>query len=48
MRDALNATGRPIYYSMCEWGFNYPWKWAQNISNSWRINQDIKPVWSWI
>lgn len=20
MRDALNATGRPIYFSMCEWG----------------------------
>jgi alpha-galactosidase len=19
MRDALNATGRPIFYSMCEW-----------------------------
>ena len=26
MSDALNATGRPILYSMCNWGEDYPWK----------------------
>jgi hypothetical protein len=28
MRDALNATGRPILYSMCDWGVGDPWLWA--------------------
>jgi len=28
MRDALQATGRPIVYSICEWGVNDPWTWA--------------------
>ena len=29
MRDALNKTGRPILFSMCEWGVADPWLWAQ-------------------
>jgi len=29
MRDALNATGRPILYCMCEWGVSNPWLYAQ-------------------
>ena len=29
MRDALAATGRPIVFSMCEWGTAKPWQWAQ-------------------
>ncbi|KAH7912903.1 glycoside hydrolase family 27 protein [Hygrophoropsis aurantiaca] len=41
MSDALNATGRPILYSMCNWGEDYPWKWAQTIGNSWRMSGDI-------
>ena len=28
MRDALNATGRPILYSVCEWGLDNPATWA--------------------
>src|ERR1700722_1961010 len=28
MRDALNATGRPILFSMCEWGVDNPAKWS--------------------
>jgi alpha-galactosidase len=27
MRDALNATGRPIFYSMCNWGQAGSWAW---------------------
>jgi hypothetical protein len=26
MRDALNKTGRPIFFEMCEWGLEEPWK----------------------
>ena len=28
MRDALNATGRPILFSMCNWGTGQPHKWG--------------------
>ncbi|KAK3268672.1 alpha-galactosidase, variant 2, partial [Cymbomonas tetramitiformis] len=41
MRDALNATGRPIFFSMCEWGVDDPAKWAQEVGNSWRTTGDI-------
>ena len=43
MRDALYATGRPIFFSMCEWGTNKPWAWAAEIGNSWRTTGDIYP-----
>ncbi|KAA2261258.1 glycoside hydrolase family 27 protein [Solihabitans fulvus] len=41
MRDALAATGRPITYSLCEWGQNKPWTWASNVGNLWRTTGDI-------
>lgn len=41
MGDALRAAGRPIFFSMCEWGNNKPWKWARDIGNSWRTTPDI-------
>jgi alpha-galactosidase len=41
MRDALAATGRPILYSLCEWGVNDPWEWAPQVGNSWRTTGDI-------
>jgi hypothetical protein len=28
MSMALNATGRPILYSMCNWGEDRPWDFA--------------------
>ncbi|WP_433041010.1 glycoside hydrolase family 27 protein [Dactylosporangium sp. CS-033363] len=43
MRDALAATGRPIVYSICEWGVNAPWTWAPNVGNLWRTTGDIQP-----
>ncbi|MEV6525242.1 NPCBM/NEW2 domain-containing protein [Longispora sp. NPDC051575] len=46
MRDALKATGRPILYSICEWGANQPWNWAQDVGNSWRTTGDISDNWS--
>lgn len=41
MRNALRAAGRPIFFSMCEWGSNRPWEWAKDISHSWRTTGDI-------
>lgn len=41
MRDALYATGRPIYFSICEWGSNKPWTWAPEVGQSWRTTGDI-------
>jgi alpha-galactosidase len=45
MGRALNATGRPILFSMCEWGVNDPWLWAPKIANSWRTTKDRKDDW---
>nr|WP_245886248.1 NPCBM/NEW2 domain-containing protein [Umezawaea tangerina] len=42
MRDALRNTGRPILFSICEWGQNAPWDWAQTVGNSWRTTGDIE------
>lgn len=41
MSEALNATGRPILYSLCNWGEDYPWNWGTTIANSWRITGDV-------
>lgn len=41
MRDALRDAGRPILFSMCEWGDNKPWLWAREIGHSWRTTADI-------
>jgi len=45
MRDALNATGRQIFYSMCEWGVEDPATWAVPVGNSWRSTGDISDKW---
>ena len=41
MRDALAATGRDIFYSLCNWGEEDSWRWAPSIGNSWRTTFDI-------
>ena len=41
MRDALYAAGRPIVFSLCEWGTNKPWTWAKDIGHLWRTTGDI-------
>jgi alpha-galactosidase len=41
MREALRATGRPIVFSICEWGDNRPWEWAPDIGHLWRTTGDI-------
>lgn len=45
MRDALNATGRPIFFSMCEWGVDEPARWGRQVGNSWRTTGDISDTW---
>lgn len=45
MRDALAAAGRPIVFSMCEWGTAKPWKWASDVAHLWRTTGDICAKW---
>ena len=50
MRDALRAasrtTGRPIVYSICDWGGTKPWEWATGVGHLWRTTSDITDRWS--
>jgi alpha-galactosidase len=46
MRDALAKSGRPIVFSLCEWGSTKPWLWAKDVGNLWRTTGDIVPKWS--
>jgi alpha-galactosidase len=46
MRDALYSAGRPIVFSLCEWGSNKPWLWAPKVGQLWRTTGDIAPVFS--
>ncbi|WP_232240605.1 glycoside hydrolase family 27 protein [Kutzneria sp. 744] len=46
MRDALAATGRPILFSLCNWGQENVWTWGAKVGNSWRTTGDISPSFS--
>ncbi len=41
MREALYAAGRPVVFSICEWGSSKPWEWAGKIGHLWRTTGDI-------
>ena len=45
MSAALSASGRPILFSLCEWGLSSPWLWASNVGNMWRATADIADCW---
>jgi alpha-galactosidase len=45
MRDAIYAAGRPIVFSVCEWGVNKPWEWAGEVGHLWRTTGDIRNNW---
>jgi alpha-galactosidase len=46
MGQALRATGRPIVFSICEWGNHKPWQWgAQAGGHMWRTTGDITDSW---
>ncbi len=40
-RDALAQAGRPIVFSICDWGVNAPWLWGPHTGNLWRTTGDI-------
>ena len=44
MRDALYAAGRPIVFSLCEWGTAKPWEWAKDVGHLWRTTGDIRDI----
>ncbi|HLX74297.1 MAG TPA: glycoside hydrolase family 27 protein [Terriglobales bacterium] len=42
MHDALAATGRPIVYSLCQYGMERVWRWGPSVGgNLWRTTGDI-------
>ncbi|KAG8645989.1 hypothetical protein MANES_10G110300v8 [Manihot esculenta] len=45
MSAALKKTGRPIFFSMCEWGDMRPALWGADVGNSWRTTDDISDSW---
>ena len=46
MGDALRATGRPIVYSLCQYGRQDVWKWGADVGgNLWRTTGDIADNW---
>jgi alpha-galactosidase len=50
MRNALQATKRPILYGLCEKGQGTrgiePGSWQDTVGNMWRIGYDIHPDWT--
>lgn len=43
-----NSPEKPIVFSICEWGWNKPYKWGATAGNLWRTTPDIRPVWPWM
>ena len=41
MSKALKTAGRPIVFSLCEWGNSQPWLWAEPVGQLWRTTGDI-------
>ena len=47
IRQALDASGRPIVLSICEWGKAQPWLWGKEVGgNLWRTTDDIQDRWA--
>lgn len=46
MGDALARTGRPIVYSLCNWGEQDVADWGAEIGQLWRTTDDIRPTYS--
>jgi alpha-galactosidase len=46
MGRALEASGRSIVYSICEWGVRAPWEWARAAGGHlWRTTGDMRDHW---
>ena len=37
---------KPITFSICEWGTNFPWRWGRKAGNLWRTTPDINASWA--
>jgi alpha-galactosidase len=45
MNVALKKTGRPIIYSLCQYGLDNVWEWGPSMgANLWRTTGDIQPT----
>ena len=46
MHQAILKTGRPMVYSLCQYGWDAPWTWAPSVGgNLWRTTGDINATW---
>jgi alpha-galactosidase len=46
MGKALKDTGRPIVFSLCQYGWDSPWEWAPALGgNLWRTTGDVQANW---
>lgn len=41
MSSKIREAGRPIVFSLCEWGGTKPWEWAKDVGHLWRTTGDI-------
>lgn len=47
MHLALQKTGRPIFYSLCQYGIGDVWEWGPSVgANSWRTTGDIRDAYT--
>ncbi|MBB4688655.1 NPCBM/NEW2 domain-containing protein [Amycolatopsis jiangsuensis] len=47
MGAAIERTGRPMLYALCEWGENQPWLWGRDAgAQLWRTTGDISDSWT--
>ena len=41
MHDAIEQTHRPMFFYICNWGFEQTWTWAPKLGNAWRSTGDV-------
>lgn len=47
MDNALKSTGRPIVFSLCQYGWDAVWEWGPSVGgNLWRTTGDIQANWN--
>ena len=47
MRQGLDASGRDIVYSLCQYGMGDVWKWGEDVgADLWRTTGDITDTWT--
>jgi alpha-galactosidase len=46
MGDSIKAAGRPMVFSICEWGPRAPWLWGHHAgAQLWRVSFDVGDIW---